>query len=144
MNMKYLRGTCVAATLWLAMTQSGAAVAQASLPLRTELTERVQTTIVGKIVAQPKTVEVSIDGNVFTVMRVNSSLNDASHAGRNTEAAAIGDIVSKAIAGKPELANIHSIRVQYVTRSPPNADNHVVDTVDFRQAPDGTFDLHTT
>ena len=73
---------------------------------------------------------------------MNSSLNKTGHSPRTTEAARIGPIVSEVISGKADANNIHTIRVQYLARS--NMGAKVVDSIDFRKDPSGSFQFHAT
>jgi hypothetical protein len=104
----------------------------------------LRATIVQTIGAQPESVEIVVSGSTFTVLRVNSNMNEATHAGRDNEANVVGQIVSKAVAGSPAFKKFHTIRVQYVTRSKPGATLKVVDTVEFRKSPSGSFQFHAT
>jgi hypothetical protein len=127
--------------LLLLLTQAiGMAGAQTSPAVLQEL----RTTIAQTIGAQPDTVEIVVNESIFTVLRVNSNMNEATHAGRDNEANVVGQIVSKAIAGSPAFRKFHTVRVQYVTRSKPGAPPKVVDTVEFRKSPSGSFQFHTT
>jgi hypothetical protein len=103
-----------------------------------------RTSIIRAIGAQDQTVELAVLDHVLTVLRVNSNMNEATHAGRDNEATAIAAIVSKAIAGKPEFKNVVTIVVQYVARSAPGGQIQVVDTVEFRQDANGIFQFHRT
>ncbi len=103
-----------------------------------------RTTIVQTIGAQPETVEIVANGSIITVLRVNSNMNEATHAGRDNEANVVGQIVSKAIAGSPSFKKFHTIRVQYVTRSKPGAPLKVIDTIEFRKSPSSSFQFHAT
>ncbi len=76
----------------------------------------IQRSIVRAIGAQDQTVEISATRTAFTVSRVNSNMNDSTHAGRDNEATAIAGIVSKAIAGRPEFNKLITLRVQYIAR----------------------------
>jgi hypothetical protein len=69
--------------------------------------------------------------------------NEATHAGRDNEATAIAAIVSKSITGKPEFSKLITLRVEYVLRS-AQGDTKVIDTVEFREDPDGVFRYHST
>jgi sensor domain CHASE-containing protein len=106
--------------------------------------QSIRASVTQAIGAEDATVEVSITGNVLTVARVNSSLNQTSHSNRDSEASRIAPIVSKAIADKPEFKNIHTIRVLYLVRSKPDGAAKAIDTVDFRKDPSGVFLFHTT
>lgn len=103
-----------------------------------------RTAIVQTIGAQPETVEIVANGSIITVLRVNSNMNEATHAGRDNEANVVGQIVSKAIAGSPAFKNFHTIRVQYVTRSKAGAPLKVIDMIEFRKSPSGSFQFHAT
>ena len=104
----------------------------------------LRTTIIQTIGAQPESVEIVLNGSIFTVLRVNSNMNEATHAGRDNEANVVGQIVSKAIAGSPAFKKFHTVRVQYVTRSTSTAALKVVDTIEFRKSPSGSFQFHAT
>ncbi|MFZ1951508.1 MAG: hypothetical protein WB037_21765 [Pseudolabrys sp.] len=104
----------------------------------------IRTAIIRSIGAQPETVEIAVAGNILTVLRINSNMNDSTHGGRDNEANAIAPIVSKAISGGPEFKNLTTIRVQYVIRSGPGAASKIIDTIDFRKAPSGSFEFHKT
>jgi len=104
----------------------------------------IHAAIVQTIGAEPSSIEVSVKSNVLTVSRVNTNLNKADHGARNGEASRIGPVVSFALAARPEFKSIHTIRVQYLARSKPNGAAKIVDTIDFRKAPDGGFVFHTT
>ena len=83
-------------------------------------------------------------GNLLIILRVNSNMNESTHAARDNEATAIASVVSKAISGKPKFSDVHTIRVQYAIRSVPGRDSSVVDAVDFRKDPQGVFQFHRT
>jgi hypothetical protein len=123
-------------------------LAQGNLTINAQTSSAVlrelRATIVQTIGAQPESVEIVVSGSPFTVLRVNSNMNEATHAGRDNEANVVGQIVSKAVAGSPAFKKFHTIRVQYVTRSKPGATLKVVDTVEFRKSPSGSFQFHAT
>ena len=106
--------------------------------------ENIQKSVILTVGAQEKTVEVTIRGNILTVVRVNSNLNGSSHGARNNEAQAIASVVAKGIIDSPDFKNIHTIRVQYLTRLGSSAKDRVLDTVDFRKDPNGVFQFHET
>jgi len=89
-------------------------------------------------------VEIGQTGSVITVLRINSGLNKGTHAGRDNEASTIAPIIADAVTGKPEFKDLTTIRVQYVTRSAPGGTSKIIDTVDFRKTPGGTFEFHRT
>ncbi len=104
----------------------------------------LSTAITRVIGAQPESVEIAVRGNILTVLRINSNMNQSTHGGRDNEANAIAPIVSKAISGMSEFNNLHTIRVQYVVRSAPGAATKIIDTIEFRKAPSGAFEFHQT
>ncbi|HZP78896.1 MAG TPA: hypothetical protein VFB45_22355 [Pseudolabrys sp.] len=108
------------------------------------VTDQLRTTIAKTIGAQADSVEIAVRESTLTVLRVNSNMNQSTHGGRDNEANAIGPIVAKAIAGSPDFKNLHTIRVQYVIRSTPGTTDKVIDTIDFRETPSGSFEFHKT
>ena len=134
-------------TAWsmvLALMALAAGKAPAQMPQQNPILQDIRASIVRTIGVQDSSVEAEIKGNILTVLRVNSELNQVSHAARNSEASAIGSVVSKAIADKPDYKNIHTIRVQYVSRASAGSRSKIIDTVDFRKNPNGNFPMHTT
>ena len=129
---------CTTALLFAVST---AALAQTSAP---QLFEEARAKIVRTIGAVPSAVEIGQTGSVITVLRVNSGLNKGTHAGRDNEASAIAPIIADAVTGKPEFKDLTTIRVQYVIRSAPGGTSKVIDIVDFRKTPGGTFEFHKT
>jgi hypothetical protein len=113
-------------------------LAQGALPAE------LKTKIIRSIGAQPDTVEIGVAGNIVTVLRVNSNMNQSSHAGRDNEANAIAPIVAQVILAAPEFKNVHTIRVQYVSRRAAGGADTVIDTVDFRKTSSGSFEFHQT
>jgi hypothetical protein len=104
----------------------------------------IRTSIIRAIGAQDATVEVTVRGNVLTVWRPNSNMNQSTHAGRDNEATAIAAIVSGAIFGKPEFNKLVTLWVRYVVRSPPGGRSKNVDSIEFREDPNGLFQFHQT
>jgi hypothetical protein len=117
--------------------------AQADPPPNNALLDTVRASIVQAIGAQDRTVEVRAAGNIVTVLRVNSNMNESGHGGRNNEAAAIAAVISKSLSDNSEFRNVITIRVQYVNRYDA-AESRVIDTVEFRKDPKGVFQLHVT
>jgi hypothetical protein len=103
----------------------------------------VRTSILRAIGAQEQAIEITVSDKVLTVSRVNSNMNESTHAGRDNEATAIVAVVSKAIAGKQEFKNLITIVVQYVVRA-TLGESKVIDTVEFREDPNGVFVFHRT
>ena len=129
---------CITALLFAVST---VALAQTSAP---QLFEEARAKIVRTIGAVPSAVEIGQTGSVITVLRINSGLNKGTHAGRDNEASTIAPIIADALTGKPEFKDLTTIRVQYVIRSAPGGTSKVIDTVDFRKTPGGTFEFHKT
>src|SRR3974377_221242 len=123
----------------IALVISTVALGQSSTP---QLFEDARAKIVRTIGATPSAVEIGQTGSVITVLRINSGLNKGTHAGRDNEASTIAPIIADAVTGKPEFKDLTTIRVQYVIRSAPGG--KVIDTVDFRKTPGGTFEFHKT
>ena len=71
-------------------------------------------------------------------------MNNSTHGGRDNEANVIGPIVSKAIVGAPEFKSLHTVRVQYVVRPDSGGSTKVIDSIDFRKSPVGSFEFHKT
>lgn len=140
MMFKYALAAC--AMLFLTALPNKTLEAQTNPSQPNAFLESIRASIVQTIGAQDNTVELLIAGNIFTVSRVNSNMNESSHGGRNNEATAIASVVSKAIGDKAELKNIITIRVQYLIRA--GTTTQVVDTVEFRKDPNGVFQLHET
>jgi hypothetical protein len=108
------------------------------------LSDELKTKIIRTIGAQAETVEISRADGIITVLRVNSKMNQSGHAGRDNEANAIAPLVAQMILAAPELKNVHTIRVQYVSRRAAGGADTVIDMVDFRKSPSGSFEFHKT
>ena len=106
--------------------------------------QSIRAAVMQAIGAEDHSVEVSVAGKVLIVARINSTMNEAGHGARDGEASRIAPVVSTVFADKPEFKSIHTIRVQYLSRSKPNGSDKIIDTVDFRKDPSGVFSLHTT
>jgi len=138
----------VSVAMALLLSQTGATLhAQGALPQdiqRLSILSDIRTSIIRAIGAQEATVEVTIKGNVLTVWRSNSNMNQSTHAGRDNEAMAIATVVSNAIVGKPEFNRLVAIWVRYVVRSRPGGPSKNVDSIEFREDPNGVFRFHQT
>ncbi len=104
----------------------------------------MKTAIIRTIGAQEPTVQLAMAGSVLTVTRVNSNLNESTHAGRDNEARAILGAISNLITGKPEFKSLTTIRVEYVFRSVVGVVNRVIDAIEFREDANGLFQFHRT
>ena len=127
----------------VALLQSEPVKSQAIERAPIEFLQGIQSSVIRAIAAQENTVEVTASGSVLTVSRVNSNMNGSTHAGRNNEAAAIAEIVAKAIGSDAGFAGVTTVRVQYVTRDAGGAEAKIVGTVDFRRNSLGVFEIHT-
>jgi hypothetical protein len=104
----------------------------------------LRASIIRAIGAQAATVEVTVKGSILTVWRPNSNMNQSTHAGRDNEATAIAAIVSNGIFAKPEFNKIVTIWVRYVVRLRPGGPSQNVDSIEFREDPNGLFKFHQT
>ena len=87
-------------------------------------------------------IEVKSTAHQVTIAVVNSKLNDGSTTERTAEASTIASACANTIAGKPGLAAVVIIHVDYVKRL--GSSSTVVEGIDFNKAPDGSFKLHLT
>ena len=69
-------------------------------------------------------------------------MNQSTHAGRDNEATAIAAVVSNAISGKPEFSKLVAIWVRYIIRPRPGGPSKNIDSVEFREDPNGVFRFH--
>lgn len=140
-----LRKTMAASLLaFISLFAVATAGAQTAQTLRTAFLEGLQSSVAKSIGAQDKTVEITLTGNVMTVLRVNSNQNASSHEGRNQEATSIAGVAQNALGTDANSASVHTIRVQYLTRDSAHPEGSVIDTVEFRKNSKGTFEIHVT
>jgi hypothetical protein len=69
-------------------------------------------------------------------------MNQTDHGARAGEAPRLAPTVATTIVGEPEFKHVHTIGVQYINRAKPGTHRKVIDAVDFRQDPTGTFVPH--
>jgi hypothetical protein len=105
---------------------------------------RMQTAVSKAIGAQVRTVEITTDGGVLVVARVNSNMNASTHEGRNNEARKIATLVARSLGDKTRFGTVSTIRVDYTVRAVAAPAGKVLDSVEFRRGPDGVFDFHQT
>jgi len=98
-------------------------------------------TITRAIGTENNIVEIDVTNNVFKVRLVNGKFNEATSAGRENEAAAIERIVAREIVGNPQFKKIVVIYVEYVRRVTTGR-TRIVDSIEFRGTPNGTFRHH--
>jgi hypothetical protein len=106
--------------------------------------DELRTAIGRGVGAEPNTLAVKLISNVLIVQRINSKMNSGSHDLRDNEATAIASITSKAIAGKPEFKKLVALRVEYVSRPAVRGKASIIDTIEFREDPNGGFIYHKT
>jgi hypothetical protein len=128
------------AMLVLALAAVNPAIAQ------TSATDETMRLIASRSVGMPESAfEVSSTDAVFTVLRVNSTMNASTHQGRNNEAIPIANAIAAEftrIGGR--YSTIMSISVAYVERTGTPAHDRIIDRVEFRKNPAGRFELHMT
>ena len=140
----YLIAGYTALCLMAAVDTISHAQAPAPEDVQQLILKNVQSAVERTIGAQNNSVEIKISSNVLIVSRVNSNMNESTHGGRNNEATAIALVVSKVIVSSPEFKTVHTIRVRYLVRPKSGEIGKVLDTVDFRKDPNGTFQFHAT
>jgi hypothetical protein len=123
---------------------NGAVNAQPNTTQINTAVQAIRLAVVKNLGSKDREVEVLRTGNVLTISRVNSNMNDAPHQLVSNEATSIASVVSKAIVDEPEFKGIHTIRVQYLDRSGSPAKNKVIDSVEFRKGKNGVFEIHLT
>ena len=133
---------CIFAVMWIFSIHTANAQTAPAAP--NPFLDNVQASIIKTITAQENTVEVTLVDSVLTILRVNSNQNASSHGGRNNEAKSIADVVANALVNDETHASVHDIRVQYVKRNTSHSKVKVIDTVEFRKNPNGTFEMHTS
>ncbi|PNG25695.1 hypothetical protein CR492_12305 [Methylocella silvestris] len=123
---------------------AGTAAAQTNVAQPAIKIENIRVLVVQNLGAADEAVEALLKGNIFTVLRVETPASKATHQEFNTEATSIAGVVGRAIYGKAEYEEIHTIRVQFLRRSGSPVKSSILDTVDFRKSPKGDFELHAT
>ena len=86
-------------------------------------------------------VSISGRGHIFTVVRVNSSMNFAGHGARSEEASQIALLVSNCLNAKTPSNIIRIIQVAYLSRRTGSRDR-IIDMVEFKYEPAGVFEFH--
>jgi hypothetical protein len=123
---------------------AGSSIAQTNAAPRAATGEEIRLAVVRNVGSQDQGVELSRTGNVIVVSRVNSNMNGAPHQLIANEAVSVAAVVSKAIADNVEFKDIHTIRVRYLDRSGSPSKDKTVDSVEFRKAPNGEFEIHVS
>ena len=146
MTRKWSLAAAAMALLSIAAISGGAAEAQTHAASYAHdhgaLLTKIQAAVIRVIGTQGDRIEVAIAGNVLTVARVNSTMNQTGHSARASEAAKITLAVATIIAGEPEFKHVHTIRVLYINRIRPATHGRVIDAVGFKQDQRGVFVSH--
>lgn len=93
---------------------------------------------VAKATAYPASeVQVTAGAYQLVVTLLNSKL--ASPSDRQEEAAKIAAAISKAIASKPQFKLVQAFHIDYINLTADRFGAHMVDAIDFRKNPAGSF-----
>lgn len=90
------------------------------------------------------TVTLTLRANQFWVTIENSLLNDGTARQREAQAARIAGAIAGKVKGDTAFAGILGIHIDYAARSKDGSHSDILDSIDFRKAPDGTFTHHIT
>jgi hypothetical protein len=90
------------------------------------------------------TVTLALRDKQFWVTIENSPLNDGTTRQREAQAARIAGAIADKVKGDTAFAGIFGIHIDYAARSKDGSHSDVLDSIDFRKRPDGTFMHHTT
>jgi hypothetical protein len=90
------------------------------------------------------TVTLATRDNQFWVTIENSPLNDGTARQRQAQAARIVGAIANKVRGDTTFAGILGIHIDYVGRTNDGAHSDILDSIDFRKGPDGSFAHHTT
>src|SRR5579859_4852968 len=89
-------------------------------------------------------VTVALRDNQFWVTIENSRLNDSTARQREAQATRIADTIANKLKGDTTFAGILGIHIDYVARAKDGSHSDILDSIDFRKGPDGSFTHHTT
>ncbi len=90
------------------------------------------------------TVTLELRDNQFWVTIENSRLNEGTARQREAQATRIVGAITNKVKGDTTFAGILGIHIDYVARSKDGSHSDILDSIDFRERPDGTFAHHTT
>src|SRR5579872_3805794 len=90
------------------------------------------------------TVALGLRDNQFWVTIENSRLNDSTARQREAQAARIASTIANKVKGDATFAGILGIHIDYVARTKDGSHSDILDSIDFRKGPDGSFTHHTT
>ncbi len=146
MKKRFLKLAAIVLVIVLAQSSSAvqAQTASSQVGMQNGQLSEMKVAILRATGAQAPTVQLTMTGSVLTVTRINSNLNESTHAGRDNEARAIVGAIANLITGKPEFKSLTTIRVEYVFRSVIGGVNRVIDAVEFREDANGLFQFHRT
>jgi hypothetical protein len=116
----------------------------ASYALTATTPESIRGQLTQALGAPAGSLEVTSSAYLLTILRINTALNDTTHSRRSQEAERIARTVSEAIKGLPNGPKIVGINVEYVKRAGAGRRDRLVDRVELRKNPDGTFTVHMT
>lgn len=89
-------------------------------------------------------VTLAVRANQFWVTIENSALNHGTARQREAQAAKIADTIAAKVKGDAAFGGIVGIHIDYTARRTKGSHSDIVDSIDFRKGPDGTFAHHTT
>lgn len=89
-------------------------------------------------------VALAVRDNQFWVTIENSRLNDSTARQREAQATRIAGAIASKVKGDTTFAGILGIHIDYVARTQDGSHSDILDSIDFRKGPDGSFTHHTT
>ena len=89
-------------------------------------------------------VTLALRANQFWVTVENSPLNDGTARQREAQAASIAAAIADKLKGDTAFAGILGIHIDYAARSGDAPHSDILDSIDFRKGPDGSFPHHIT
>ena len=89
-------------------------------------------------------ITLALRANQFWLKIENSPLNDGTARQREAQASRIANEIDNRVRGSTNFAGIFGIHIDYAARSKDGSHSDVLDSIDFRKRPDGTFVHHTT
>ncbi|AXS79845.1 hypothetical protein [Dechloromonas sp. HYN0024] len=144
---KYSKSLVVSFWVSIATLASSAQAWSADTPLETEQIKQQTMAIPGiqRDVAKAtgndaKMIDITTTPHKLTITVINSKLNDAQKADRESEASTMASAVARAVSGKAPFAQVIVIHVDYVKRV-GNKDE-AIQRLDFNKSPAGIFVAH--
>ncbi len=90
------------------------------------------------------TVTLALRDNQLWVTIENSPLNDGTARQREAQAAQIADTIANKVKGDTAFAGLLGIHIDYAARTKDGSHSDILDGIDFRKGPHGSFAHHTT